>query len=213
MAVNGIGGGLSAYTQYQSQMASTAKAAKDAAKPETADDGVAIEISSAGAEAAEAAKEADKTAESEAVDPRQKDYDAIIQKLNSELDAHTQQMQNLVKQLLGEQADTFQTSLADTYRKMAELADPETIEQAKKDVAEDGFWGVEKTSDRMVEMAKALAGGDSTKADELIGAVKKGFEQATSAWGEDLPEISSKTIDATIKKLEQWRDGTETTTE
>ena len=210
MAVNGIGGGLSAYTQYQSQMASTTKAAKDTTKTaDSADEGVAVEISSAGAEAAEAAKEAEENS-TEVVDSKKKDYEAIVNKLNTELDAHTKQMQALVKQLLGEQADTFQTSLADTYKKMAELADPETVEQAKKDIAEDGYWGIEKTSDRMVEMAKALAGDDPTKADELIAAVKKGFDQATSAWGEDLPEISSKTVDATIKKLEQWRDGTET---
>ena len=207
MAVNGIGGGLSAYTQYQSQVTSATKAAKDAAKsPDKADEGVSVEFSSAGVEAAEAAKEAAAT-ETESTDPAKKDYDAIINKLNTELDAHTQQLQNLVNELLGKQADTYQTSLADTYKKLAELADPETIEQAKKDIADDGYWGVEKTSDRMVEMAKALAGDDPTKADKLIEAVKKGFEQAKGAWGEDLPEISGKTVDATIKKLEQWRDG------
>ena len=207
MAVNGIGGGLSAYTQYQSQVTSATKAAKDVAKsPDKADEGVSVEFSSAGVEAAEAAKEAAAT-ETESTDPAKKDYDAIINKLNTELDAHTQQLQNLVNELLGKQANTYQTSLADTYKKLAELADPETIEQAKKDIADDGYWGVEKTSDRMVEMAKALAGDDPTKADKLIEAVKKGFKQAQSAWGEDLPEISGKTVDATIKKLEQWRDG------
>ena len=41
----------------------------------------------------------------------------------------------------------------------------------------------------------------------MIAAVKKGLKQATEAWGEDLPEISQKTVDATIKKLEEWRDG------
>ena len=41
----------------------------------------------------------------------------------------------------------------------------------------------------------------------MIAAVQKGLKQATQAWGEDLPEISQKTVDATIKKLQDWRDG------
>ena len=87
--------------------------------------------------------------------------------------------------------------------------DQATIEQAQKDIAEDGYWGVEQTSDRLVDMAKALSGGDSSKADLMIESVKKGFEQATKAWGDDLPDISRRTLDATIEKLNQWKDGTE----
>ena len=42
------------------------------------------------------------------------------------------------------------------------------------DIAEDGYWGVNKTSDRLVSMAIALAGGDTDKADELKNAITKG---------------------------------------
>lgn len=209
MAVNGIGGGLSAYTQYQSMAASTKKASDDAAKASgTAGDesGVTVEFSDEAMEAASAAKAAE-SEESRGSGRTQGERDAIIQSLNQQLDAHVQQMQNLVNELLGGKTEGIGQTLADTYRKLAEAADPETIEQAKKDIAEDGEWGVEKTSERMFEMAKALSGDDPTKADEMIAAVKKGLKQATEAWGEDLPEISQKTVDATIKKLEQWRDG------
>jgi hypothetical protein len=85
--------------------------------------------------------------------------------------------------------------------------DADTIAQAKKDISEDGYWGVEQTSDRLVAMAQALSGGDSSKADELISAIQKGFEQATKAWGEDLPDICKQTIDAATEKLTNWRDG------
>ena len=209
MAVNGIGGGLSAYTQYQS-MAATAKKADDVAKAkdQETDNGVSVEFSE---EALAAAKEAKGTEATEAedgqVDEKQAARDALIKTLNEQLDAHTQQMQNLVNQLLGGKEKTEGWSLAETYRKVAEAADPETIEQAKKDIAEDGEWGVEKTSERMFQMAKALSGDDPSKADEMIAAVQKGLKQATEAWGEDLPEISQKTVDATIKKLQDWRDG------
>ena len=209
MAVNGIGGGLSAYTQYQNMAATTKRTDTTGKAAETAaDTGVTVEFSDEAKEAAAAAKAAEtETTEENKVDEKQAAREALIKTLNEQLDAHTQQMQNLVSQLLGGKPQENGWSLAETYRKLAEAADPETIEQAKKDIAEDGEWGVEKTSERMFQMAKALSGDDPTKADEMIAAVKKGLKQATEAWGEDRPDISQKTVDATIKKLEQWRDG------
>ena len=56
-------------------------------------------------------------------------------------------------------------------------------------------------------MAKALSSGDSEQADRMIAAIKKGFEQGTKAWGEDLPDICKNTIDTAVKKMEEWRDG------
>jgi len=64
---------------------------------------------------------------------------------------------------------------------------------------------VNKTSDRLVSFAMALSGSDPSKADDMIAAVKKGFEAATKAWGGDLPQISKDTLDATIKKLDSWK--------
>ena len=84
--------------------------------------------------------------------------------------------------------------------------DPATKAQAQKDIGEDGYWGVKQTSDRLVEMAQALSGGDATKADEMIKAIKKGYDQAAEAWGGELPDICQKTIDAATEKLNQWRD-------
>ncbi len=137
------------------------------------------------------------------------DYSAIITKLNNDLDARTKHLQDLVNQLLGKQANKF-TSLADMYRNLQ--VDPETVKAAQEEISEDGYWGVEQTSDRMVSMAQALCGGDTSKADTMINAMKKGFEEALGAWGEDLPEICQKTIDTAIEKMEAWRDGTDEST-
>ncbi|MDF2485813.1 MAG: hypothetical protein K0R46_1981 [Herbinix sp.] len=132
-----------------------------------------------------------------------------IDRLKADADRRTQGLRDLVQKLLVAQGDTY-TESTDIYALLREgkvQVDDETRLQAQKDVAEDGYWGVEKTSDRMVEFAKALSGGDQSKANELIDAVKKGFEQATKAWGGELPEISTRTMDAAISKLEAWRDG------
>lgn len=133
-----------------------------------------------------------------------KDYSSVVKQMRSELNAKNQQLQNLVNQLLNKQANKY-TSLADLFKNAT--ADPATIAQAQKDIADDGYWGVEQTSDRFVSMAQALSGGDPTKADEMIAAIKKGYEQASKAWGDKLPDICQKTIDASTKKLEAWRDG------
>ena len=73
--------------------------------------------------ASQAAKEAETAESTEAAkDPKQADRDAIIKSLNEHLDAHTQMMQNLVNELLGGKEKTQGWSMAETYRKMAELA-------------------------------------------------------------------------------------------
>ena len=138
-----------------------------------------------------------------------KDYSSIVKQMKGELNTKNQQLQNLVDQLLNKQATKY-TRLSQLFQDIKDgkiSVDPETVTQAQKDIAEDGYWGVEQTSDRLVSMAQALSGGDASKADEMISAIKKGFEQATKAWGDDLPEICQKTIDAATKKLENWRDG------
>lgn len=86
---------------------------------------------------------------------------------------------------------------------------PEAIDKAKVDVAEDGYWGAKATSDRFLEFAKALSGGDPGKADMLLDAVKAGYEEAEAIWGGELPSLSKETLDLTIKKFEAWRDGKE----
>lgn len=137
------------------------------------------------------------------------DYQSVIKQMKGELSSKNQQLQNLVDQLLSKQAKKY-TTLKDLFTDIKDGkvdVDPATIAQAQKDVADDGYWGVDKTSDRLVDMAKALSGGDSSKADTLIAAIKKGFDQAADAWGGELPEICQKTIDAAVQKLNDWKSG------
>ena len=81
----------------------------------------------------------------------------------------------------------------------------EDIEKAKADISDDGYWGVEATSDRFIEFAKALSGGDPAKIDMLVDAFKKGYEAAKELWGGELPEISKKTYELTLEKFEKWK--------
>ena len=79
-------------------------------------------------------------------------------------------------------------------------------EEAQKAISEDGYWGVSQTSDRIIEMAKALTGGDPDKIEDMRKAFETGFKEATKTWGRDLPEISSNTYDAVMEKFDKWAE-------
>lgn len=134
---------------------------------------------------------------------------AIIAQLKADTEARTAQLQSLVEKMISKQgqalgnADTMWSFLA----KGNLTADADTIAQAKKDVAEDGYWGAEQTSDRILSFAKALSGDDPDKAEELLNAFKKGFSQATAAWGCELPSLCSDTYDLVEKKFNEWMNG------
>lgn len=79
-----------------------------------------------------------------------------------------------------------------------------TPDEAAKLVADDGYWGVEQTSDRIVEFAASLAGGDVALLEKIKEGVVKGFDMAKKDFGMELPEISRKTFEAVMRKLDEW---------
>lgn len=142
------------------------------------------------------------------------DKDAVVAKLKADQQSRLDSMQSLVQKLLSKQGSTFNlangTNLAAQLREAALNADPETIKAAQDAISEDGYWGVNQTSDRLVSMAIALSGGDTDKADELMAAIEKGYKQATKSWGEDLPQICQDTMEATRQKMDDWKNGVTT---
>jgi len=133
---------------------------------------------------------------------------ATVERLMAEADKRAGNLRDLVEKMLLKQGQTL-TDATDIYSLLREgkvKVNPETSAQAQKDIAADGYWGVNQTSDRLVSFAKALTGGDPSKANEMINAVKKGFEMAQKAWGGELPGICENTMDAAISKIEAWRD-------
>lgn len=136
------------------------------------------------------------------------DY-ALVEKLKADAEQRTAQLKSLVEKMMTKQGEAIGT--ADSmWRFLAKgdfTVDAETKAQAQADIAEDGYWGVEQTSDRILDFAKALSGNDPEKADLLLDAFKKGFKEATKTWGDELPEISQRTYDAVIKKFDAWKNG------
>ncbi len=82
--------------------------------------------------------------------------------------------------------------------------DEATRLQAQKDIADDGYWGVEQTAGRILDFAKALAGDDLDKLNEMKEAVEKGFKIAEDLWGGKLPDISGRTYDRVMQGFDEW---------
>ena len=140
---------------------------------------------------------------------------ALINKLKADADARTSQLRSLVEQIMGKQADTYGNAndIWSFLRSGNYTVDPATKAQAQADIAEDGYWGVNQTSDRIIQFATALTGGDPDKIESMREAFKKGYAQAEKTWGGSLPEISQKTYDAVMEKFDKLAADAGLTTE
>ena len=132
-----------------------------------------------------------------------------IAKLKADADQRLSQLKGIVEQLITKQGKTSETvSIWSQFRQGildgTITVDEATAKQAQEDISEDGYWGVKQTSERILDFAKALTGGDSSKVEDIRTAIEKGFSEAAKLWGDELPEISQKTHDAVMKGLDEW---------
>ncbi len=146
------------------------------------------------------------------------DYSAICAQLKADQESRLSSLRSLVDKMLTKQGQSYawanysntdimnDSSFWNAIRTGNFTADADTIAQAQEDISEDGYWGVEQTSDRLVDFAKALTGGDSSKIEEMRAAIEEGFEAAAALWGGELPSISQQTYEATMSKLDQWAE-------
>lgn len=129
----------------------------------------------------------------------------LINKLKADADARTSQLRSLVEQMMTKQSSKYGQA-NDIWQFLREgnfTVDPATKAQAQADIAEDGYWGVNQTSDRIIQFATALTGGNPDKIEEMRNAFIKGYKMAEKTWGGKLPEISQKTYDAVMEKFDK----------
>lgn len=194
--INNISNNYSTYSANANTKADSTKAKNSSAKT---DSSAAYSEPAATYESSNASTTTTKTSSST-------DRSAVVAKLKADAQSRLDQMQSLVTQMFKKQGITIGNA-DDMWKTLASgnfTADAETIAQAKKDIADDGYWGVNQTSDRIYDFALALSGGDEKKMQDMVKAVEKGFKEATKTWGKDLPDISSNTYDAVMKKFDSW---------
>jgi len=197
MNVNGITSAVNSYSTYTAE-AKKAPATTEKVSEETkADVGVVYEPSTEETVAEEV------TAKNKVADPE------LVAKLKADADARVAQFKQLVEQLIMKQSTAYgnATDIWQFLREGNFTVDPETKAQAQADIAEDGYWGVNQTSDRIIDFAKALAGDDKEKLGQMLESFKEGYKQAEKTWGGELPEISKKTYDAVLEKFDKLING------
>ena len=195
MSVNGVTSATSTYEAYQTSQTSTAATAEEQTKKEetskTEGTGVVYEPST------ETSASTTKKTYTPNTD--------LVAKLKADQESRQQQLQSIVEQLLSKQGQAY-NSANGIWSILAGgnlQVDAATQAQAQKDIADDGYWGVEQTSSRIIDFATALTGGDPDKIEEMREAFKKGYKQAEKTWGGELPEISQKTYDAVMEKFDK----------
>lgn len=134
------------------------------------------------------------------------DRAALVSQLKADVQSRTDQLTSIVTKMLEKQGVAIGTA-DDMWKILAGgnfTVDAATKAQAQADIAEDGYWGVKQTSQRIFDFAMALSGGDQKTMEKMRSAFEKGFKQATSAWGKELPSISKDTYDAVEKMFDDY---------
>lgn len=78
------------------------------------------------------------------------------------------------------------------------------MNQAKQAISENGEFGVQAVSDRIVDFAISACGNDKSKLETMKAAIEEGFSQAREAFGGTLPDICNQTHDEIMRKLDEW---------
>lgn len=124
----------------------------------------------------------------------------------------------LVQSLMDEQqaqADRFRRSIQSMIARQGEQSNlslfgydlfvtPEDSARAAEAIAPGGEYSVEAVADRIMNMAQALCGGDTSKIGLLRDAVEKGFKAAGVELGGKLPQISTDTYNEVMERFDQW---------
>ena len=214
MAVNGVSTqtpqiGLNVYAQQANSVNNVKTPAATNTQNSTSDLGAAysVDISAAGQQAAQEAADAEQTqATTKGLTSEQVDA------LKADIETSQQTMLNIMIQALQDTNDRLQGWLDDGVGVLnfggvqidaARFGMPEVAtnpEDAAKAVGEGGEWSVEAVSDRIFNLASAIAGDDPERLQAMRDAVEEGFKQAGIAWKDatgqsDMPDITSKTLE------------------
>lgn len=77
--------------------------------------------------------------------------------------------------------------------------------KAAASLQDGGEYSVDAVATRIMDMAKALSGGDPSKIEELRTAVQKGFQAAGVELGGKLPGICQDTYTEVMDRFDKWK--------
>jgi hypothetical protein len=77
-----------------------------------------------------------------------------------------------------------------------------SFDEANELISADGYFGIAKTSQRIIDFVVKGAGDDIDRLRAGREGILRGFAAAEKAWGGNLPDICCKTIDETVKAID-----------
>ena len=139
---------------------------------------------------------------SEKVEEKYITYDkAAIDKLKAASEQRYSSLRNMVEQMLKKQGITFK----DAFEGGKEVkVDEQTRLEAQASIEDGGEYSIDAVAGRIMDFAKAISGGDKAQIGKLKGAIEEGFAQAKAIFGGTLPDISQKTHDEVMKRMDAW---------
>ncbi len=121
----------------------------------------------------------------------------------------TESFEQMIRSMLVKQGEKSNLTLFG-HKLNVSVADSQKAAAA---IAEGGEYSVDAVATRILDMAKALSGGDSSKIAELRSAVEKGFKAAGVDFGSKLPGICQDTYTEVMKRFDDWEKDARTTVE
>lgn len=212
MSVAGVNAASASYTNYEAKTNTAKTAAEETTKKTTGSDGAMYDQTAS----------SDKKGTYSVAKMSSQDRAALVQQMKDDQARRQSQLLDIVRKTVSGQANRYgqangfgqgDDGLWNILAKGDFTVDAATKEQAQKDIAEDGYYGVKQTAQRLFDFASALAGDDVDQMKKMQAAVEKGFKQAQGAWGGELPGISKDTLEAVNKMFDDYYGSKDIVTE
>lgn len=128
------------------------------------------------------------------------DVSSLMDEANARYDSFVRMLHSMISKQ-GEQSNL-------TLFGMQLHVTPQQSAEAAASIADGGEYSVDAVATRILDMAKALSGGNPEMIATLKNGVIKGFKAAGVDFGGKLPDICSKTYDEVMKRFDDWENET-----
>lgn len=138
--------------------------------------------------------------------------ESLLEQLRKSEEQRVKAFEDTIRSMAAQQGQTINF----TFRGIGLHVTEEQRAAAEKSISEGGEYSVNAVADRIMDMAKALAGEDSSKISILREAVQKGFSGAASLLGkkdDEMPGITKDTYSEVMKRFDEWENSFKENTE
>ncbi|MCI7804025.1 MAG: hypothetical protein MR503_02965 [Oscillospiraceae bacterium] len=131
--------------------------------------------------------------------------ESLLEQLRNSEEQRVKAFEDTIRSMVAQQGQVINF----TFRGQGLHVTEEQRAEAEKSISEGGEYSVDSVAGRIMDMAKALAGEDSSKISMLREAVQKGFSGAASLLGkkdDEMPEITKNTYTEVMKRFDDWEN-------